>query len=225
VTNVFSSDEEKDGSLQDSSQQSQESYAELPVGQQVNKTHEEFEIKQLRREKKQLQIKLKEKIEEIAQQKLKIKEQSQCIEDLKSQEEVNAKEHQVLSKQELEMSDKIVKYEAKITSLEREINCLQVQLQKVLKENKSLTMVPTRDYGPRISRSTSCRTQRLHKIEELKSEINKTDTAMRDTLNQIAQISKDMRDPSSRMRRTWKSEMKLQLEYHHSSSSFVHSQV
>ena len=67
MTNVFSSDEEKDGSLQDSSQQSQESYAELPVGQQVNKTHEEFEIKQLRREKKQLQIELKEKIEEIAQ--------------------------------------------------------------------------------------------------------------------------------------------------------------
>ena len=225
---IFSSDE-ADLSPQDSSQQSQDSYApELPVSQQANKSQEkEVEIEQLRRETRQLRSDLMEKTEEVEKQKIKIKEQSQCIKDLRSQKELNTKEYQTLTKQNLEICDKMFKYETKITDLESEISCLQMLVKEVTQENKSLkrianeTMVPTRDCGPRRSTRLQ-RLQSLSKIEEIKGEINKTDVALRGTLNQMAQMCQDLRDPS-RMVRKWKSD--IRLEYHHSDSSFTHSQV
>lgn len=202
-------------------------------------------IQELVIENEKLKKDLNKKTKDLDKQREKTKEESQYNEELKAQNEMYENKIKLLENDAAlklkTKNEQITKHTSLIDELKKQVESLQLVIQKVQQEKESLeqtmqgSMIPTR--GPisrpkrshslshmhRISESSfagSSSLTSINEIEEFKYELNRIDAVLHSKLNHLAQVFQE----PSKMSRRWRSNIELAQHSHHQESN-AHSQT
>ena len=240
ISSGTSDEDNNRNSIYDSTSSQDSSNPELspPRGPPPPSNTHQCVIEELQKENKQLKTDLEKKTKELEKCKATVKEQSLWIEDLKAvKEKYKSKMQSLKEALQIEANE----HDSLRDELEQQVKLLQLKIQEAMQEKESLKKIMRRSptcgsgsksrraqsLGHRASRSlfnpsTSLTSIHEIKIEELKTEVNKTDEVFHSKLGELAQMCEE----PSKLNRRWHSDNRLVQHYHRDNNfSFLHSQT